>query len=204
MTNILCFGDSNTFGYNPANGGRFGWGTRWTSLLAEKLGSEYHITEEGLCGRTTCYEDRLRQGRNGSRALPMLLESHTPDVVIIMLGTNDCKTFYGASAEEIAEGARVLVRQVRSFSRDAGVLLVSPIRLAEGVGEAGFDPEFNSRSVEVSLRLPEAFRAVAHREGCGFLAASDYAEPSLLDREHMDADSHSRLSEALFHAITAL
>ena len=61
MKQIVCFGDSNTYGYIPENGERYPWGVRWTSLLNEKLGyDKYHIEEEGLCGRTTIFEDPLR------------------------------------------------------------------------------------------------------------------------------------------------
>lgn len=51
---ILCFGDSNTHGYQSANGGRFSEEERFTCLLAEFLGQEYHVLEEGLSGRHHC------------------------------------------------------------------------------------------------------------------------------------------------------
>lgn len=58
--------------------------------------------EEGLCGRTTVFEDELRENRKGVEALPMLLETHAPlEKVVLMLRTNDCKTVYQASAEVI-------------------------------------------------------------------------------------------------------
>lgn len=91
MKQILCFGDSNTWGLIPKTGERFPWGIRWTSILSEKLGQDkYHVVEEGLCGRTTVFDDPLRDGRCGVKVLPTLLESHDPiDLSIIMLGTND-------------------------------------------------------------------------------------------------------------------
>ena len=58
MRNILCFGDSNTYGHNPS-GGRWPLHERWPGILQELLGEEYHIIEEGLCGRTTVFEDCL-------------------------------------------------------------------------------------------------------------------------------------------------
>ena len=61
--NILCFGDSNTWGYKPDKSGRYDENIRWTGLLQKKLGSGYHIIEEGLCGRTTVFQDELREGR---------------------------------------------------------------------------------------------------------------------------------------------
>ena len=103
--NILCFGDSNTWGYKPDKTGRFDENTRWTALLQKKLGPEYHIIEEGLCGRTTVFQDELRESRRGLDMIGVTVEMHNPlDLVIIMLGTNDCKTRYGASASVIARG----------------------------------------------------------------------------------------------------
>lgn len=66
----------------------------------------YRIIEEGLCGRTTVFEDPLRDGRKGVDILPVVLESHNPvDIVVLMLGTNDCKIVYDASAEVYRNGA---------------------------------------------------------------------------------------------------
>ena len=72
--NILCFGDSNTWGYKPDKTGRFDEKTRWTGLLQQKLGPEYHIIEEGLCGRMTVFQDELRESRRG---LDMVSEIRT-------------------------------------------------------------------------------------------------------------------------------
>ena len=96
MKQILCFGDSNTWGYDGESRERLPWGVRWTSLLQEKLNKEeYRVIEEGLCGRTTVFEDPLRDGRKGTALLPTLLETHAQvDVITLMLGTNDCKTVF--------------------------------------------------------------------------------------------------------------
>ena len=108
MKEILCFGDSNTYGLIPGTKNRYGRDTRWTGLIEQQLyGKGYRIIEEGLCGRTTVFEDELREGRKGAAFLPTLLESHAPvNRVVLMLGTNDCKTFYNASAEVIGKGMR--------------------------------------------------------------------------------------------------
>ena len=124
MKQILCFGDSNTWGYDGESRKRLPWGKRWTSLLQEKFdvetakqgiqagnntadqreagnaehksGESVRIIEEGLCGRTTIFEDPLRDGRRGTALLPTLLETHDGvDVIVLMLGTNDCKTVFG-------------------------------------------------------------------------------------------------------------
>ena len=106
MKQILAFGDSNTWGLVPGSHPqeRYPWGVRWTSILQEKR-KDVRVIEEGLCGRTTVFEDELRPGRNGINSLPVILESHSPiDQVIIMLGTNDRKSFYNVSANTIGKG----------------------------------------------------------------------------------------------------
>ena len=89
--------------------------TRWTGILAEKLYDKgYRIIEGGLCGRTSVFDDATRDGRNGAKVLPMLLETHAPlDQVVLMLGTNDCKTYNHASADRIGKGIEKLIQQIR-------------------------------------------------------------------------------------------
>ena len=53
MKTILCYGDSNTWGYNPETNSRFKANERWTNILSNILGDNYVIIEEGLNGRTT-------------------------------------------------------------------------------------------------------------------------------------------------------
>ena len=126
-------------------------------------------------------------------------QTHKPvDVVVLMLGTNDCKTMYDTSAEVIGRGVERLLDQIRSSTPDSKILLMSPIALGEGVGEAGYDPEFDESSVAVSKRLPEVYRRIAHERGISFLAASAYAKPSEEDREHMNEEGHAALAEAVY------
>lgn len=113
---ILCFGDSNTYGYIPGgNGRRYGPDVRWTGLLSAWLKPECLIIEEGLPGRTTVFEDPILPGRKGSDYFYPCLWSHAPlDMLLLMLGTNDCKMRFGASAKNIASGMEALVRMAIS------------------------------------------------------------------------------------------
>ncbi len=75
---------------------RYDWDTRWSGRIGQRLWRmAAAIVEEGLCGRTTVFDDPLRDGRRGTELLSVILETHKPvDVVVLMLGTNDCKTMY--------------------------------------------------------------------------------------------------------------
>ena len=175
--NILCFGDSNTYGYCPDGSGRFDADTRWTGLLQKKLGTNDRIIEEGLCGRTTVFSDELREGRRGLDTIGILLESHAPvDLLILMLGTNDCKTRYNASAGTIAKGLeQVITKAQKSSPHPFRLLVISPILLAPGVGDPGFDPEFNKGSELVSQNLATEYKKIAARYHADFLDAASVA-----------------------------
>ena len=192
MTDVLCFGDSNTWGYNPKDGSRFPWGVRWTSVLQEQLKDQgVRVIEEGLCGRTTIFEDPLRQGRKGVELFPALLETHRqPEQIILMLGTNDCKTVFSASAEVIGKGIMCLLDQAKQFAPDSKILLISPIFLGERVWEEEFDQEFSPESVEVSKKLGDVYEKIAKQYGVDFFRAADYVKCSEDDQEHMDAEGH--------------
>lgn len=204
--NILCFGDSNTYGYKPDGTGRFDENTRWTQILQKKLGSGYRIIEEGLCGRTTVFQDELREGRRGLDLIGVTVEMQNPlDLMILMLGTNDCKTRYGASAAVIARGLeQVICKARKSSSRPFDILVVSPIHLGKGVGEPDFDPEFNESSEVVSQNLASEYRKVALQNHAVFLNAADFASPSTTDREHLNEAGHAALAEAIYDKILTL
>ena len=204
--NILCFGDSNTYGYKPDGTGRFDTDTRWTSLLQKKLGADHRVIEEGLCGRTTVFQDDLREGRRGLDLIGVTMEMHTPiDLLIVMLGTNDCKTRYNASAGTIAKGlAQVIQKARKNASQPFDLLVISPIHLGEGVGDPGFDPEFDEKSEAVSRNLADEYRKAALQNHAAFLNAANFASPSITDREHMDEKGHAALADAVYDKIIAL
>ena len=204
METVLCFGDSNTYGYQPETKKRYDETTRWTCLLQQAIQPYgWRVVEEGLCGRTTNLNGIRRENRNGSAVLPMLLESHAPlDAVILMLGTNDCKTQFHATPESIGAGIEALIAQVRAFDEQLPILLVSPIHLAADIAEK--DPAFSADSVPISYALKSIYAAIAEREHCMFFAASDYVEPSDADGEHLDAEGHQKLTKQMLNALQPL
>lgn len=202
--NILCFGDSNTYGYRPDGTGRFDEKTRWTCLLQKKFGNRHRIIEEGLCGRTTIFSDAFREGRRGLDQIGITIETHNPiDLLILMLGTNDCKTHFNASSKTIAKGLIQVVEKAKKYSSQPfELLIISPIHLGNGVGDDDFDPEFDLASEQVSRQLAQEYRKVATHYHAGFLDASKIALPSEIDREHLDESGHAALADAIYKTIT--
>ena len=233
MKQILCFGDSNTWGYDGESRKRLPWGKRWTSLLQEKFdvetakqgiqagnntagqreagnaehksGESVRIIEEGLCGRTTIFEDPLRDGRRGTALLPTLLETHAQaDVITLMLGTNDCKTVFGASADVIGKGITRLLDQIQEYAPRAKVLLMSPIYLGEKVWQEGYDQEFSRESVIVSRNLQPVYEKIAAERHISFLPAASYVHCCDADQEHLNAAGHKKFAEVVYRKVQEL
>ena len=208
MKNVLCFGDSNTFGTNPAKPGtRHPFDVRWTGRLASLLGSEWRVIEEGMGGRTTVFDNPLEPQRSGLKALPIALQSHRPlDYATVMLGTNDLKEIFNASPRTIAAGAETVARAICDYDY-AGcgpapkILLISPIHIKPGISQSPYIG-FAEDAVERSHELVRWYREAAERNGWLFLDAATVAEPSDLDKLHMEASSHARLAMAVAKILT--
>ena len=213
MKNILCFGDSNTWGYNAETGARFAYDVRWTSLVQKELGDNFNIIPEGLNGRTTVYDEPYKLYKRGFDYLPVCLQSHAPlDLVVIMLGTNDSKSFFRNTAFAIGRGIRSLLDMVTAS--DAGVdgrapaiLLMSPVPVKPGNQQkASFDlREFANLDghdpIVVSKGIAAEFSQKADEYGCGFLNAADFADVSSVDGIHLTADGHKALASAVVKKI---
>ncbi|HEV2109472.1 MAG TPA: SGNH/GDSL hydrolase family protein [Thermomicrobiales bacterium] len=199
MKTILCFGDSNTWGYDPSTRLRFDPSLRWTGMLQRGLGAGYRVIEEGLNGRTTVWDDPLSPGRNGLTYLRPCLESHQPlDVVTIMLGTNDLKRRFGLAPSDIAEGAGVLaqvVKQTLAVQLEGAprVLLIAPPPTAKLTKLAGMFDGAGEKSREFSTH----YRRNAEWNGCAFLDAGRVVQSSDLDGIHFEAPEHRKLAEAV-------
>lgn len=207
MKNILCYGDSNTFGYNPENGGRYPFNERWTGILQNSLEQECRIIEEGCNHRTTVFNDPLIPGKCGLDFLPVCLESHKPlDLVILALGINDTKSRFHASSSDIAKGMEVLVKTV--FSHRYGeqfmtpeVLIMSPAIIKAEITKNPLS-SFSASSVEKSSEIAEKYRTIAKTNNCRFFDASGVANVSDLDYLHLTRESHRRLGQALAEIIS--
>jgi lysophospholipase L1-like esterase len=208
---ILCYGDSNTWGYNAENGERFPPDVRWTGVLQKELGDEYKIIEEGLNGRTTVWDDPIEGYKNGKKYLTPCLESQRPlDLVIIMLGTNDLKCRFSLSAFDIAEGAGALVDIVLSSGtghcgKPPKVLLISPIHVGENIRNSWLGEAFGmERSVKISKGFATHFKRIAEVRGCEFMDAATIVTPSPIDAIHFDAGEHIKLGKAMANKVKSI
>jgi len=199
MKHILCYGDSNTWGYDPVTQDRFDAETRWPRVLGQTLGRDYEVLEEGLGGRTTVWDDPTEGYRNGREYLIPCLESHRPlDLVIILLGTNDLKKQFRLSASDIAQGAGVLVRVVQGSQSGRGglgpqVLLLAPPPTGVLTEYAEMFKDAGSKSQEFSKH----YGRVAKELGCAYLDTSMVIVSSPLDGIHFEGGEQRKLGKAV-------
>lgn len=210
MPVVLCFGDSNTHGTCamgfPGDRRRLPREQRWPEVMAARLGEGWEVIAEGHPGRTSVFADPIEgPHKNGQLALPALLESHRPlDLVVVMLGTNDCKARFGAQATDIALGIGRLAREI--LSSDAGpagtaprLLIAAPVPILE----TGIFSDIFSGGAGKSRALPAALARVASEVGAGFWDAGMVAQVDPVDGIHLDVTAHAAIGEGLASAIVA-
>lgn len=208
---IVCFGDSNTHGYNSSNMGRFTEKERWTCLLADLLGSGYLVREEGLSGRTTSFDDPLFEGLSGFSYIHTCMLTHEPlDLLIIMLGTNDVKERFSATPENITKGLERLTAKAihtpEAWRDKANILIIAPPPIEEGYYETDIGPEMGKGCIEKSKALAPLYQKLAERLNCHFLDAASIPGVGMYpyDRMHLSLEGHKRLAEKLAELIPTL
>lgn len=199
MKTVLCYGDSNTWGSDPATRQRFAPDIRWTGVLQRALSDDYRVIEEGLNGRTTLWDDPIEPHRNGKRYLVPCLLSHLPlDMVTIMLGTNDLKRRFNLSASDIAQSAALLGEIATQTARTADgtvppVLLIAPPVVTT---LTNLDQMFDG-AVEKSRQFARYYRFFAETKGLRFFDAGSVVRSSELDGIHFEAEAHQALGQAI-------
>lgn len=207
---ILAFGDSNTWGWNPANDltrapERWDDDVRWTGVCQAALGDDFEVINEGLYGRTTVWDDPIEEYRCGKDHLPAAMDTAAPfEVMVIMLGTNDLKIRFGLPPKDVAEGAgvlleRALVRKGDFVNGQPRILLICPPRLGP-VSQTVMAPCFGG-SEEKSAQMAPFFEKVAAKFGVEYLNADEIIHSSELDGLHLDADQHEKLGQAIAEKI---
>lgn len=210
---ILCLGDSNTHGYcaDPADcadgGDRFNEDERWTMLLQKLLGKDYLVVEEGLGGRTTCFTDPLCEGLNALDYITPCLLSHEPvDLLIIMLGTNDTKDRFCASAACIGQGMGRLIKKALDTpcwgQHAPNILVVAPPPIGEGMLTSPVAGVMGRECVTRSRDLARYYKEQCVLLGVSFLDAGTLGcEFNQVDFMHLTRSGHAALAQGIFQWI---
>ena len=213
---IVCFGDSNTHGYcadpsDTVDGGiRFTEEERWTHLLQKQLGDDYLVIEEGLSGRTTCFDDPIHEGLNGLNYIYPCLKSHeTVDLLIIMLGTNDCKDRFYASAACIGLGMARLVKKAMATEcwggKEPNILVIAPPPIEEGMLTSAVAATMGKQCVTKARELAHYYQEQCGLMGCHFADAGAMGcQFNKVDYMHLTKKGHATLAENLAQLVPQL
>ena len=205
MRSVLCFGDSNTWGYEPGTANRFPRDVRWPGRLQSLLGDDWHVVEEGLRGRTSTLDSPVAFGKNGLSYLPACLDTHQPlDAVLIALGTNDLAERYHLTPTDIARAAALLAFVVaKSEAGPAGAPPLPILVCPPPVGETNWEEDWAGAPAKSAL-LPERFRAVAAESGYDLIDLGDATTFSNVDGIHLDAAGHAAVAELVAQKLRSI
>lgn len=175
--NVICFGDSNTYGYDPRSyfGGRYDAGSRWVDILAAKTGWE--IQNHGMNGREI---------PRGQIELP-----RSTDLLIVMLGTNDL--LQGSRVDQVTASMEAFLNRMTLEKDKIFLIAPPPMRLGEWVP--------GQELVEASAQLAVSYRTMAARIGVRFADAGEWCIPLTFDGVHFTEEGHKIFADGLLREL---
>jgi len=213
MKTIVCYGDSNTWGYKPEKSqpkpgfGRFSYNERWPGKLQRHLGADYKVEEEGLNGRTTAFDDPFNPNLCGLKYIDCCLMMKAPlDLLIITLGTNDTKEYFSVSAWHIAMGLEQLILKAQSGQygpqgKNPEILIIAPQPLGNDIAKTWTGAIFGKESLEKSRVLSKEYKKIAKLHHCHFLDMTGLIESSEVDGVHLDAANHEKFAQLVYKKV---
>lgn len=176
---VVCFGDSNTYGYDPQDplGGRYDAKNRWVDLLAEKTG--WQVRNRGQNGRTI----PLRYEQ-----VDRLLKANAPvDIFLVMLGTNDL--LQGIGIQEVTDRMKTFLVHVRPLCKQ--ILLVAPPPMQYGSWVT------DEHLLDASAQLSEALHRLSERLDIPFADAGQWNVEIAFDGVHLTEEGNRDFAEGI-------
>ncbi len=196
MKKILCFGDSNTFGYNPNNGSRYNENSRWTGILKNLCKNNYEIIEAGCNNRTAFSNNPNGIQFTGYKVLPEYLKE-IYDTIIFAIGINDLQKFYNPTLEEFETGIENLIKKIRESLPNCNIIILSPSHITENILNSNFRFMFNQTSIEKSKQITSIYKKIANEYNCKFLDLNKIVTTSKIDGLHYDIEEHKKIAQSI-------
>ena len=186
MKKILCFGDSNTFGFNPSNFNRYSISERWSGILSQK----YNVVEKG-CNNRTCFNNKAEL--NSLETITKYIDNNITDL-ILQIGINDLQFQYNITLENFEIGLENLIKLINP---KINIVLLCPNVIDRCILSSNFSSLFNEKSIEKSKNLIEIYKKISKKYNCHLINLNDYLKVSKLDGLHYDIENHKILANLL-------
>jgi lysophospholipase L1-like esterase len=198
MKKILCFGDSNTYGYIPQTCGRYDKNVRWTGILSKLLAPDFEVIEEGMNNRTGFFVNPEGLKYSGGEYLPIYLQNHRDiDVCILALGTNDAQFFYDLNKTNTKNGLLNLIDAIKRTNEKTQIIIVPPVKIKENILNGIFSIQFNKQSIRKMEDVFPIFEQTAQEQNCLFFDFNNFVTPSEYDGLHYSETSHNKIAQEL-------
>ena len=201
--NILCYGDSNTWGYVPNRNGyakdaveqRYAPQDCWWYPLQK----DNALQINGLCGRAIAHENPWLPHRNASATISEEL-SHYPnlDLMIVQLGTNDCKSVYHDSPTTIAANLAHLLKIIKQQTA-AQIMLISPAQINENTP---ITQRYYQGAQHKTIALDRCYQNLAAQHDLLFVSGLAMAVGE--DGEHLTKQGHHQLGKMILTQVESL
>ena len=196
MKKILCFGDSNTYGFIPQICKRYATNERWSGILQTLLNENYEVLEQGMNNRTGFFKNPESVKLCGTEYLPVYLRNNPDiDICILELGTNDAQFIYEYSENSVRDGLQNLINSIRDVNTQTKIIIVPPVKIQANILNGMFSMYFNLDSVEKISKTFHIYKEIAQENKCYYLDFNEFVNPSELDGLHYSAESHKIIAD---------
>jgi len=196
MKTVLCYGDSNTFGFNPRDFSRYDKKTRWTGVLQSNLGYEYKIINEGANNRTGFVENLEGDFYSAQKHYPELIsKTQNIDIIILAIGTNDLQFLYETNSDIFEKGLEKLI--TISKTRTNNIIIIPPVKLGKNILKGYFKIQFDQTSITKSQTFGEIYKKISKIHNCKIFDINEFTHPSETDGLHYSQQSHKMIADKL-------
>ena len=200
MKNVLCYGDSNTFGYNSKDSSRYDENTRWTAILQNNLGTEYNVTNEGMPNRKGFVDNPDGTLFSAQKHFPEVLSKQdNVHILILAIGTNDLMFKYNITFDTVENGLNNLIKMAKQKTNN--IIIIPPTILKESILNSFFGSMFDKTSITKSKEVGKIYKEVADKNHCIYFDINEFVSPSDFDGLHYDEKSHKLIADKLTELI---
>lgn len=205
MKKILCYGDSNTYGFIPETCTRYDKNSRWSGILSQYMNGDFEILEEGMNNRTGFFKNPEGLKQSGGEYLPIYLQNHRDiDICVLNLGTNDAQFFYNLDEQNCKSGIENLIKSVKEANQNTKIIIVPPVKITQNILSSRFSLMFDKNSIDKIQKVFHIFEQTAIENNCLYFDFNNYVTPSNTDGLHYSKESHEIIARNLAQFILSL